>query len=66
MFLYRTSLAEFIFPFDQYMEAKKNNYSIGMRFKMRFEGEEAPDQSLSFFVFVFLNKINRFDYIVLL
>uniref|UniRef100_A0A5B6YQ85 Auxin response factor n=1 Tax=Davidia involucrata TaxID=16924 RepID=A0A5B6YQ85_DAVIN len=40
----RTSPAEFIIPFDQYMESVKNNYSIGMRFKMRFEGEEAPEQ----------------------
>ncbi|CAK7336815.1 unnamed protein product [Dovyalis caffra] len=40
----RTSPAEFIVPFDQYMESVKNNYSIGMRFKMRFEGEEAPEQ----------------------
>ncbi|GJY01470.1 auxin response factor 2B [Tanacetum coccineum] len=40
----RTSPAEFIVPYDQYMEAMKNNYSIGMRFKMRFEGEEAPEQ----------------------
>ncbi|XP_052480966.1 auxin response factor 2A [Gossypium raimondii] len=40
----RTSPAEFIVPFGQYMESLKNNYSIGMRFKMRFEGEEAPEQ----------------------
>ncbi|XVF08611.1 hypothetical protein REPUB_Repub07fG0017800 [Reevesia pubescens] len=40
----RTSPAEFIVPFDQYMQSVKNNYSIGMRFKMRFEGEEAPEQ----------------------
>ncbi|KAK6275843.1 hypothetical protein POUND7_005552 [Theobroma cacao] len=40
----RTSPAEFIVPFDQYVESVKNNYSIGMRFKMRFEGEEAPEQ----------------------
>ncbi|KAJ8431062.1 hypothetical protein Cgig2_017058 [Carnegiea gigantea] len=40
----RTSPAQFIVPFDQYKEAVKNNYSIGMRFKMRFEGEEAPEQ----------------------
>ncbi|KAI3950901.1 hypothetical protein MKW98_011950, partial [Papaver atlanticum] len=39
-----TSPAEFIVPFDQYMESVKNNHSIGMRFKMRFEGEEAPEQ----------------------
>ncbi|GMP34275.1 hypothetical protein CsSME_00007213 [Camellia sinensis var. sinensis] len=40
----RTSPAEFIVPFDQYMESVKSNYSVGMRFKMRFEGEEAPEQ----------------------
>ncbi|GAV73385.1 LOW QUALITY PROTEIN: B3 domain-containing protein/Auxin_resp domain-containing protein, partial [Cephalotus follicularis] len=40
----RTSSAEFIVPYDQYMESVKNNYSVGMRFKMRFEGEEAPEQ----------------------
>ncbi|PIA26096.1 hypothetical protein AQUCO_10000036v1 [Aquilegia coerulea] len=40
----RTSPAEFIVPYDQYMESVKNTYSIGMRFKMRFEGEEAPEQ----------------------
>lgn len=40
----RTSPTEFIVPYDQYMESIKNNYSIGMRFNMRFEGEEAPEQ----------------------
>jgi Auxin response factor len=42
--LHRTSPSEFIIPFDQYMDAIKSNYSIGMRFRMRFEGEEAPEQ----------------------
>ncbi|KAK4264568.1 hypothetical protein QN277_025727 [Acacia crassicarpa] len=40
----RTSPAEFIVPYEQYMESLKNNYTIGMRFKMKFEGEEAPEQ----------------------
>ncbi|KAL5717364.1 ADP-ribosylation factor 2 [Ranunculus cassubicifolius] len=40
----RTSPAEFIVPYDQYMESVKSTYSIGMRFKMRFEGEESPEQ----------------------
>ncbi|KAL3529091.1 hypothetical protein ACH5RR_008413 [Cinchona calisaya] len=40
----RTSPSEFIVPFDQYIESMTNSYSIGMRFKMRFEGEEAPEQ----------------------
>ncbi|CAL9178544.1 unnamed protein product [Musa hybrid cultivar] len=40
----RTSPSEFIVPFDQYVESIKRNHSVGMRFKMRFEGEEAPEQ----------------------
>ncbi|XP_065010685.1 auxin response factor 23-like isoform X1 [Musa acuminata AAA Group] len=40
----RTSPSEFIVPFDQYVESIKSNHSVGMRFKMRFEGEEAPEQ----------------------
>ncbi|KAG2675366.1 hypothetical protein I3760_12G001300 [Carya illinoinensis] len=36
----RTSPAEFIVPYDQYIESVKKNYSIGMRFKMRFEDEK--------------------------
>ncbi|KAH9329296.1 hypothetical protein KI387_001404, partial [Taxus chinensis] len=40
----RTSPSEFIIPYDQYMEAMNSNFSVGMRFKMRFEGEESPEQ----------------------
>ncbi|KAI0510575.1 hypothetical protein KFK09_011180 [Dendrobium nobile] len=40
----RTSPCEFIIPFDRYIESLKNNHSIGMKFKMKFEGEEAPEQ----------------------
>ncbi|KAG0483365.1 hypothetical protein HPP92_011449 [Vanilla planifolia] len=40
----RTSPCEFIIPFELYKDSLKCNHSIGMRFKMRFEGEEAPEQ----------------------
>ncbi|KAM0833636.1 hypothetical protein ACQ4PT_064142 [Festuca glaucescens] len=40
----RTSPAEFVVPCDRYYESLKRNHSIGMRFKMRFEGEEAAEQ----------------------
>ncbi|XP_022952399.1 auxin response factor 2B-like isoform X1 [Cucurbita moschata] len=40
----RTSPSEFVVPYDQYMESIKKSYTIGTRFKMRFEGEEAPEQ----------------------
>ncbi|KAI0511442.1 hypothetical protein KFK09_012072 [Dendrobium nobile] len=40
----RTSPCNFIIPFDQYMDSLKKEHSIGMRFRMKFEGEEAPEQ----------------------
>uniref|UniRef100_A0A0A9CNA6 ARF2 n=1 Tax=Arundo donax TaxID=35708 RepID=A0A0A9CNA6_ARUDO len=43
----RTSPSEFVVPCDRYMESLERNYSIGMRFKMRLEGEEAPDQTFT-------------------
>ncbi|CAD6270111.1 unnamed protein product [Miscanthus lutarioriparius] len=43
----RTSPAEFVVSRDRYYESLKRNYSIGMRFKMRFEGEEAAEQRLT-------------------
>ncbi|KAF2288363.1 hypothetical protein GH714_007063 [Hevea brasiliensis] len=43
----RTSPAEFIIPVDKYAESVKNSFTIGMRFKMRFEAEEAPEQRFS-------------------
>ncbi|XP_077240566.1 auxin response factor 2-like [Tasmannia lanceolata] len=43
----RTSPSEFIIPYDQYMESVRTNYSIGMRFRMRFECEESLEQRLT-------------------
>ncbi|KAJ6713676.1 AUXIN RESPONSE FACTOR [Salix viminalis] len=43
----RNSPAEFIIPIDKYRESVKINYAIGMRFKMKFEAEEATEQRLS-------------------
>ncbi|TVU50289.1 hypothetical protein EJB05_01655 [Eragrostis curvula] len=40
----RASPAEFVVSRDRYYESLKQNYSIGMRFKMKFEGEEAAEQ----------------------
>lgn len=41
---FRTSRSEFIISVNKYLEAKNNKFSVGMRFKMRFEGDEAPEQ----------------------
>nr|TKW28547.1 hypothetical protein SEVIR_3G334900v2 [Setaria viridis] len=43
----RTSPAEFVVSRDRYYESLKQNYTIGMRFKMRFEGEEAAEQKFT-------------------
>ncbi|KAI3835338.1 hypothetical protein MKW98_020454, partial [Papaver atlanticum] len=43
----RMSPPEFLIPYNEYMSLVKNKYSIGLRFRMKFEGEECPKQSLS-------------------
>lgn len=35
---------EFIIPYNQYVESTKNNYSIGMKVQMKFEGEEGQEE----------------------
>ncbi|KAE8696132.1 Auxin response factor 1 [Hibiscus syriacus] len=40
----RTSLSEFIVSVNKYLEARTHKLSVGMRFKMRFEGEEVPER----------------------
>ncbi|PIN18721.1 hypothetical protein CDL12_08605 [Handroanthus impetiginosus] len=43
----RTSRSEFIVSLNKYLEAKNLKFSVGMRFKMRFEGEEVPEKRFS-------------------
>ncbi|XP_043719308.1 auxin response factor 1-like [Telopea speciosissima] len=43
----RTSRSEFIVSVNKYLEARNHKLSVGMRFKMRFEGEEAPERRYS-------------------
>ncbi|XP_058089474.1 auxin response factor 7-like [Magnolia sinica] len=43
----RTSQSEFIISVNKYLEARSHKLSVGMRFKMRFEGEEAPERRFS-------------------
>ncbi|XP_043713919.1 auxin response factor 7-like [Telopea speciosissima] len=43
----RTSRSEFIISVNKYLEAQNHKLSVGMRFKMRFEGEEAPERRYS-------------------
>ncbi|KAL9451860.1 hypothetical protein AB3S75_013439 [Citrus x aurantiifolia] len=43
----RTSRSEFIVSVNKYLEAKRHKLSVGMRFKMTFEGEEVPERRFS-------------------
>ncbi|BAF09051.1 auxin response factor 7 [Oryza sativa Japonica Group] len=43
----RTSQSEFVVSANKYLEAKNSKISVGMRFKMRFEGDEAPERRFS-------------------
>ena len=35
---------QYIIGLNKYLEAVKNGFSVGMRFKMRFEGEDSPER----------------------
>ena len=35
---------QYIIGLNKYLEAVKNGFSVGMRFKMRFEGEDTPER----------------------
>ena len=43
-FVFRTCRSEFIVNLNKYIEAQNHKLSVGMRFKMRFEGEEVPER----------------------
>ncbi|XP_031380201.1 auxin response factor 1 isoform X5 [Punica granatum] len=43
----RTSRSEFIVSVNKYLEARSHKLSVGMRFRMRFEGEEVPERRFS-------------------
>ncbi|XP_064968008.1 auxin response factor 7 isoform X2 [Musa acuminata AAA Group] len=43
----RTNRSEFVISVNKYLEGKNKKISMGMRFKMRFEGDEAPEKRFS-------------------
>ncbi|KAK0587476.1 hypothetical protein LWI29_023494 [Acer saccharum] len=44
---YKPRTSQFIIGVNKYSEAVNNKFSVGMRFKMRFEGEESPERRFS-------------------
>ncbi|XP_050385256.1 auxin response factor 18 [Argentina anserina] len=41
---YKPRTSQFIVGLNKYLEAINNKFSVGMRFKMRFEGEDSPER----------------------
>ncbi|KAG7566635.1 Auxin response factor [Arabidopsis suecica] len=41
---YKPRISQFIVGVNKYMEAIKHGFSLGTRFRMRFEGEESPER----------------------
>ncbi|KAL5572134.1 hypothetical protein UlMin_021731 [Ulmus minor] len=41
---YKPRTSQFIIGLNRYLEAVNNKFSVGMRFKMRFEGEDSPER----------------------
>lgn len=41
---YKPRTSQFIIRLNKYLEAVKHDYGIGIRFKMRFEGEDSPER----------------------
>jgi hypothetical protein len=57
----RTSRSEFIVSVNKYLEARSHKLSVGMRFKMRFEGDEVPERRCTIW---FWQLIFSFDHTV--
>ncbi|KAF5734342.1 hypothetical protein HS088_TW16G00791 [Tripterygium wilfordii] len=44
---YKPRTSQFIISVNKYLEAVNNKFGVGMRFKMRFEGEDSPERRFS-------------------
>ncbi|XP_071702922.1 auxin response factor 18-like isoform X2 [Rutidosis leptorrhynchoides] len=44
---YKPRTSQFIIGLNKYLEAIYNMFGVGMRFKMRFEGEDSPERSFN-------------------
>nr|GMD34158.1 auxin response factor 9-like isoform X2 [Ipomoea batatas] len=44
---YKPRTSQFIIGLNKYLEAMRHGFSVGMRFRMRFEGEDSPERRFS-------------------
>lgn len=51
--IFRHRMSQFIIGLNKYLESVNNGFKVGMRFKMRFEGEDTPERR---YIFSFLGS----------
>ncbi|KAI4376123.1 hypothetical protein MLD38_013914 [Melastoma candidum] len=44
---YKPRTSQFIISLNKYLESVNNKFTVGMRFKMRFEGDDSPERRFS-------------------
>lgn len=44
---YKPRTSQYIISLNKYLEAVNNGFALGMRYKMRFEGEDSPERKFS-------------------
>ncbi|CAN8325734.1 unnamed protein product [Cochlearia groenlandica] len=44
---YKPRTSQFIISLNKYLEAMNNKFTVGVRFKMRFEGDDSPERRFS-------------------
>ncbi|KAK9094008.1 hypothetical protein Scep_025477 [Stephania cephalantha] len=44
---YKPRTSQFIISLNKYLESVNNGFDVGMRFKMRFEGEDSPERKFT-------------------
>lgn len=42
-------MSQFVIGLNKYLESIDNGFKVGMRFKMRFEGEDTPERRYFYF-----------------
>ncbi|KAL8543222.1 hypothetical protein ACS0TY_003942 [Phlomoides rotata] len=55
---YKPRTSQFIISLNKYLEAINHGFGVGMRFKMRFEGEDSPERRLVFGTIVGVEDIS--------
>jgi hypothetical protein len=55
---YRLSQSEFIIPYSKFMKSFSQQFSAGLRFKMRYESDDASERRLVFSKTLFLSYMD--------